>query len=158
VTVLASVTAILAKIPLVFIAAGKRACVEQSQIGNVEGHWRSRSISGWKTSDMCQDYLVKLRSAMAEGPVHLLLDCYSANCTETMKQVAAKLGITLHFIPPSLTDEFQPLDRAVFGVLNAQAKTPLSRKMSSESSGTEDKITRCGRYDHSMVPAGTICH
>jgi hypothetical protein len=37
-TVLASVTALGAKIPFVFIAAGKTGCVKYSQIGNFEGH------------------------------------------------------------------------------------------------------------------------
>jgi hypothetical protein len=35
---------------------------------------------------------------------------------------SADLEITLHFIPPGLTDEFQPLDRIVFGVLKSHAK------------------------------------
>jgi hypothetical protein len=38
VKVLASVTAAGAKIPLIFIAAGKTGRVEQSQIGSVQGH------------------------------------------------------------------------------------------------------------------------
>jgi hypothetical protein len=45
-TVLASMTAFGAKIPLVFIAAGKMGRLKHSQIGNVEGHWRTHSISG----------------------------------------------------------------------------------------------------------------
>jgi hypothetical protein len=32
------------------------------------------------------------------------------------------MGIVLQFIPPGLTDEFQPLDRLVFGALKATAK------------------------------------
>jgi phosphate starvation-inducible protein PhoH len=39
-----------------------------------------------------------------------------------VKQAAVKLGITLHFIPPDLTDEFQPLNRTVFGVLKVLAR------------------------------------
>jgi hypothetical protein len=30
------------------------------------------------------------------------------------KTMAARLAITLHSVPPGRTDEFQPLDRAVF--------------------------------------------
>jgi hypothetical protein len=59
-----------------------------------------------------------------------------------VKDAAARLGITLHFIPPGLTDEFQPLDRAVFGVLETQAKrlfharfhlNPYERKRKQDS-------------------------
>jgi hypothetical protein len=40
VTVIASVTAAGEKLPLAFIASGKTARVEESQIGPVDGHWR----------------------------------------------------------------------------------------------------------------------
>jgi hypothetical protein len=50
-TVLASATAVGAKIPFVFIAAGKTGHTEQSLIGNVESYRRTHSISDWKTSD-----------------------------------------------------------------------------------------------------------
>jgi hypothetical protein len=38
-----------------------------------------------------------------------------------VKQAAAKLGITVQFIPLDLTDEYRLLYRAAFGVLKAQA-------------------------------------
>jgi hypothetical protein len=59
---------------------------------------------------------------MVGGAIQLFLDYYSAHRTEAVKQAAVKHGITLHFISPGLTDKFQRLDRAVFGVLKAQAK------------------------------------
>jgi folate-dependent tRNA-U54 methylase TrmFO/GidA len=39
-----------------------------------------------------------------------------------VEQAAAKMGITIHFISSDPIDEFQPLNRAMFGVLKAQAK------------------------------------
>jgi hypothetical protein len=39
-----------------------------------------------------------------------------------VKDTAARLNIKLYFIPPGMTDAFQPLDRKVFGVLKAYAK------------------------------------
>jgi hypothetical protein len=121
-TVLVLVAVVGAKIPLVCIAAGKTGRVGQSQVGNVDGHWRIHSVGSWETLDTFQDDHAKLRSAMGETPTQLLLDCYSAHGSEPVKQAAAKLGISLHFIPPGLTDEFQPFDRVVFAVLKAQAK------------------------------------
>jgi hypothetical protein len=57
---------------------------------------------------------------MCDGPIHLFLDWYSVHHTEAMKQAAARLGITLHFIPSGLTDEIHPLDRVVLDMLKAQ--------------------------------------
>jgi hypothetical protein len=62
---------------------------------------------------------------MVDRLIHLLFGYYSAHRSETVKQAAAKLGITLHFIPQDLADEFQPLDRVDFGVLKVQAKRPF---------------------------------
>jgi hypothetical protein len=121
-TVLASVTAAGDKIPLSFFASGKTTRVEESQIGAVPGHWRDHSESGWQTSETFQTYLGKLRTFMGEGPIHLLLDSYAAHRTNAVKKTATALDITLHYIPPGLTDELQPLDRSVFGALKSRAK------------------------------------
>jgi hypothetical protein len=106
VIVLASVTVVRANIPLITVAAGKTGRVEQSQIGNVESHWRIQSISDWETFDTFHDSVAKLHSTMGEGQIDLLLDCSSAHRTETVKQATEKTGVALHFIPPGLTDEF----------------------------------------------------
>jgi hypothetical protein len=52
----------------------------------------------------------------------LLPDSYSAHRTNKVKRIAARIGVTLHHIPPGPTDGFEPLDRNVFGVLKAQGK------------------------------------
>jgi hypothetical protein len=39
-----------------------------------------------------------------------------------VKQATAKLGITLYFISPGLTDEFQQFDRTVFAALETHVK------------------------------------
>jgi hypothetical protein len=58
------------------------------------------------------------------GPdlIHLLLDSYFTHRTNEAKATAATLRAILHYIPPSLTDEFGLLDRTVFGVLKAEAR------------------------------------
>jgi hypothetical protein len=45
----------------------------------------------------------------------------------------------LHSIPPGLTDEFQPLDRAVFGVLKAQAKRLFHARFHANPYGRRTK-------------------
>ena len=51
--------------------------------------------------------------------IWLLLDAYSVHRTDEVKKLADSMNIELIFIPPGQTERFQPLDRAVFGVLKA---------------------------------------
>jgi hypothetical protein len=96
--------------------------IENSQIGVIEEHGRTHSESGWQTTQAFQDYLARLREMMGDGLIHLLLDSYSAHRTREVRATATGRGITLHFIPPGLTDEFQSRDRVLFGVLKSYAK------------------------------------
>jgi hypothetical protein len=41
---------------------------------------------------------------------------------EEMNCFAAELGINILFMPPRLTDELQPLDRQVFGVMKVNRR------------------------------------
>jgi hypothetical protein len=165
VTVLASVIAVGAKIPLVFITVGRTGRVEQSQIRNLVGHGRTRSISGWETSDTFQDYLTKLRSEMGEKPIHLLLDCSSTHRTEAVKEAAVTLEITFDFLPPGLTDEVQRLDGTVFIVLKVQAKrffhgrfrlNPPERR--TKQHVVADMVTACSLLGQSAIEAEWDIH
>ena len=59
--------------------------------------------------------------------LHLLLDLYAAHKMDEVKAYAESKNIELHFIPPGLTDEFQPLDGRVFGCLKASGKTAFKK-------------------------------
>jgi hypothetical protein len=59
---------------------------------------------------------------MGSGPIHLVLDLYTAHHTDHIREVAGQQEINLHFIPAGMTDLLQPLDRAVFGILKATAR------------------------------------
>jgi hypothetical protein len=50
------------------------------------------------------------------------LDTYSAHRSAEVREMARLWGIDLVFIPPGCTDQLQPLDRRVFGVLKAYAR------------------------------------
>jgi hypothetical protein len=139
VTVLASVTAAGDKLPLAFLAAGKSSRVDKSQIGVVEGHWRDHSESSWQRSETFQTYLSNLRAVMGEGSIHLMLDSYSAHRTSAVKESADRLGITLRYIPPGLTDEFRSLDRVVFNVLKARAKRLFHERFRINTFGRRTK-------------------
>jgi hypothetical protein len=121
-TATAAITASGIKLPLQIIAKGKTEYVEGSQLGDVAHHWKNHSESGWQNETTFMEYLQALRNHMGEGPIHLILDCYTAHRTDNVKACAEALGINLHFIPAGMTDELQPLDRNVFAVLKATAK------------------------------------
>jgi hypothetical protein len=123
ITVVASVTAAHDKLPLFFIAKGRTERVEHSQLGDPQGHQTTHSPSGWTTAETFTAYLEWLRSFFSDAePIHLILDCYSVHRSRESRELAAHLGIVLHFIPAGWTDELQPLDRYIFGALKAMCK------------------------------------
>jgi hypothetical protein len=54
--------------------------------------------------------------------VNLIIDLYKTHWTEQVPGTAEELNIEMISIPASCTDEFQPLDRKVFGPLKVKAK------------------------------------
>ena len=116
-TVVACVTASGCKLPLFLIAKGKTDLCHQ-QLGDPQGHLVGHSKKGWTTVDTFSEFLMAVREHFRDDdPVYLLLDLYSVHKTQEVRQLAASLNIVLTFIPPGMTDAYQPLDRRVFGVL-----------------------------------------
>jgi hypothetical protein len=73
-------------------------------------------------------YLHWLRGGFLDGaPSHLIMDLCSVHRFQESRKCAADLGVLLHFIPAGWTDEFQPLDRSVFGALKAMCRTLFAR-------------------------------
>ena len=91
-------------------------------INDVHPHWTAHSENGWTTEDTFMQYLDHIAQYFNNEPVHMILDVYAAHRTESVKQFAEALNITLYFIPPGCTDLVQPLDVKVFGALKATAK------------------------------------
>jgi hypothetical protein len=56
-----------------------------------------------------------------------------------MKCFATELGINLLFMPPGLTDELQPLDQPVFGVITVNCRR-LYRANAAELGATNKQI------------------
>jgi hypothetical protein len=134
-TALATITASGKRLPLFILAHGKTERAERSQIGDVGTHWVSHSLTGWMTEVTFEEYLDHLRGLYHDGEeLHLLLDSYSAHRTPGVRSKAEALNIRLHFIPPGMTDEFQPLDRKVFGILNAYGKMLFLRRLTEFAS------------------------
>jgi hypothetical protein len=67
------------------------------------------------------------------------MDIYPVHLIPSVKRRALLLGFQVHFIPAGLTDQYQPLDRAVFGCLKATARSLYSRSVHDAPGGS---ITR----------------
>jgi hypothetical protein len=118
---------------LQFLGKGKtKASVRQ--FGDVSPHVTAFSESGWTTKVTLWKLIRHLRKMRpynqtvldAAGrrvwkkPIHLLMDCYKVHLDRQIRADADSMfQIKFHFIPAGLTDEWQPLDRAVFGVVKA---------------------------------------
>ena len=118
-TVVAAVSASRCKLPLSIIAAGETTRCEQA-LGDTYHHHKTHSSSGWSTITTFSEYLMFIREYFGDDDrIWLLLDAYSVHRTDEVKKLADSMNIELIFIPPGQTERFQPLDRAVFGVLKA---------------------------------------
>ena len=118
-TVVAAVTAARTKLPLSIIAAVKTTRCED-RLGDTAHHHKTHSESGWSTVATFCEYLMFIRQYFSDDErIWLILDLYSVHRTDQVRMTAKSLNIELIFIPPGQTDHFQPLDRAVFGVLKA---------------------------------------
>ena len=154
ITVLASITAEGEKLPLMFIAKGQTERVEDSQVGDIGPHWKTHSPNGWMTNEAFQVYLKKLREHFKnDEPIHLILDCYKTHKSEVTRDLAKILNISLHFIPPGMTDAFQPLDRKIFGIVKAHAKR-LYRQRVKASNGIITKKDAC----QDMISSWNMIH
>ena len=144
VTVLASITLSGTKLPLLFIAQGKTARVESTQIGDVNYHWKTHTESGWMDEQAFSFYLMKLREHFNDDKtIHLVMDLYPSHMTEEVKQTAEACNICFHIIPAGYTDVYQPLDRKIFGPLKALARKFFARRQSRGKPISATKLDAC---------------
>jgi hypothetical protein len=76
--------------------------------------------------------LRELPQCAGTHPVHLILDTFSAHKCREVRDAARSLNITMHFIPAGATDTMQPLDRYVFGVMNASYRRIYRSRVAEE--------------------------
>jgi hypothetical protein len=121
---MATVTAARTKLPLVVIASGKTERCEVGQCGeDIADHWTDHSESVWTTVETFRHFLDFSRSySNDQERLWLVSDCYSVHRTENITKHADKLGIYFVFIPARMTDAHRPLDRSIFGVMNAAGR------------------------------------
>ena len=128
-TAMATVDAQNRRYPLYLIAKGKTEQCHQQLESVADRAYIDHSKTGWFNKPVMLNYLEWLRREfeernpdIAKSEVVLILDLYAAHRDKEVRQKAAELGFKLIFIPPSCTDELQPLDVGVFGPLKNAAK------------------------------------
>lgn len=128
ITAMATVSMAGTKLPLFLIAKGKTELVEKTQLGDISYHMSGHSDDGWMDQECFKNYLKWIRQQyFDEDLLYLILDSFSVHTTQESKQMAEALKIKLMFLPPGMTDKFQPLDREIFGCLKAYTKKEISK-------------------------------
>jgi hypothetical protein len=128
ITVIAIISAAGEKMPLWVICKGtSERCEKRFRehfASQIRGHQLMvcHQISGWTDKVISKTVLRWVSERNNNAPKCLLWDVYSAHREEGVKGYAARKGTKLIYIPPGMTDEYQPLDRRVFGSLKARAR------------------------------------
>jgi hypothetical protein len=116
------------KLPLWSLCRGKTSVCERNTKRELADEIRSGWLkighqkNGWCDKAIATQYLLWLREQVPIGDVALLWDVFSAHRDQEVKAYASELGIRLIFIPPGMTDVYQPLDKRIFGHLKQQAQ------------------------------------
>ena len=146
ITVVAAIAADGTKLPLQFIAKGKTPEVLETQIGDVDYHFRTYSENGWTNEKTFIEYLTGIRNHIGfddKNTIHILLDVFRAHITKKKKKACTELNIKMHLIPAGMTDELQPLDKKIFGPLKNYSRFLFRNRMkATESMNTEKRRTK----------------
>jgi hypothetical protein len=137
ITVMATISFGGKKLPLYILAKGKTARCEASQLGELGEHVCDHSPTGWMTENTMVRYLGWLREELnrirgGEETYDLIMDIYPVHVMESVRLQARLLGFRVHFIPSGLTDQYQPLDRSVFGCLKSTARAEYLKLVREE--------------------------
>lgn len=138
VTMIGSINAVGAPMPLILIAKGTTALCEEKYKRELANHAEkshllfTHSENGWVTADVAKNYLTFLREWASangiQGDLFLLWDVFQAHKAKSVTEHAAALAIHLLLIPANGTNQYQPLDMAIFGELKRRALARLTDK------------------------------
>lgn len=147
-TVIACCTKAGERLPLWLIAKGKtQLCEKKFRNDQRLRHYIQagklivdHSSNGWSNDEIMIRYLKWLKEFKKGYILHVLWDLYASHKSEIVKSTAKDLEIGLSFIPAGQTDEWQPLDRRIFGILKSQACSQFDNQMISKNLDTFDLI------------------
>jgi hypothetical protein len=127
ITVMTTVTLGRTKWPFYILAKGSTPQCEGSQLGELGEHVSDHSPTGWMTQETMIRSLGWLRQEVnrirGKEEIHdLIMDIYPVHIMDSVRMQAKVFGLNLHVIPSGLTDQYQPLDRSVFGSITSTAR------------------------------------
>ena len=131
-TVIATITASGDKLPPIFLAQGKTSLCHRQFEGMISDpkEYEIYHSSGGNTDDGAMEFYLQCYSKWMKGrKCALVLDRYASHVSDNTQTVADSLGISLIYIPTSATDEYQPLDKRVFGILKSMASAEFDDKV-----------------------------
>ena len=145
ITVMAGIRADGIKLPLQFLAAGRTEKVLNTQIGDVNYHFGSYSENGWCTKETFKDYLIGIREFynFCEETIHVICDGYKAHISDEVIEFAHLNNIQLYFIPHGFTDQLQPLDVKIFGILKSTARRLFMDRYRQNPYQKRSKLDAC---------------
>ena len=140
ITAIACVSLSGERLPLWIIATGTTEACEQKYRNSpklqraIGRHlFVDHSASGWSTGEVMIRYLKWLKERNGGRLIYVLWDLHASHRDEQVKAWAEKEEIGLLYIPAGQTNEWQPLDRRVFGSLKSKAMKMLNEKMIESS-------------------------
>jgi hypothetical protein len=128
VTAIATISAAGEKLPLWIICKGTTERCEKRFREHFAQQIKHKQlvlchqVSGWTDKVISKTVLRWLADRCDDSFGTLIWDVYAAHREEGVKAYAARKGIGLLYIPPGMTDTYQPLDRRIFGSLKARAR------------------------------------
>lgn len=135
-TAIATIAADGSKFPPIFIAKGTTESVHShfaqmmpriDPLTNTPRYYISHSKGGNTNKDVMLLYLDLVQKWNRKKPCALVIDRYSSHNKEEIIQAALDRQIELIFIPTSGTDQYQPLDIRIFGVMKAKAASEYDK-------------------------------
>ena len=149
ITVIAACSRAGKKLPLRILASGKtpRCTDRYRESPKLRRHFASHaltidySLKGWSTSEVMIRYLQWLKDLNDGRFLHVIWDVHASHRHETVQEWASNNSVGLTYIPAGQTDEWQPLDRRVFGSLKRRSVEMANRKLAEGDIDLFDAIS-----------------
>jgi hypothetical protein len=124
-------------LPPLFVKAGKtQVCIDNMELD--KNICVTNSVSGWVDEDVMLYFIDNIiLPYLGEREGHLILDCFAAHISQTVKQHCKDNNINLIFVPANMTWKRQPLDTHIFGPLKKQYQTEFFKKVYIENETVE---------------------
>ena len=149
ITVMAAITKSGKKLPLwIFVDGKTKKSTEKFKNQKIQKYINNSSLfityseTGWCTKDLAIEYLKWINERFNDNHTFLIWDVYPVHKSNEVINQAIESNVHLSFVPPGMTDVWQPLDYSVFGSLKSRAKARFDSLISKNLiQGNEQKIS-----------------